>query len=534
MPQKKPSILFLITLIVIGLFIIGCNKSSVDEKKIQQITYNLGTEPETLDPATATGRIEATVQMALFEGLTRLDENNKPVPGIAKDWKVNKEGTNYIFCLRDAKWTNGDLVTAYDFEYAWKRLLNPDTGANYAYQLWFLKNGEEYTKGKVSADEVGVKALDEKTLEVELKVATPHFLSLTAFPSLYPVNKNIVESNPNWHTKPETFVGNGPFKLVQWEHNQQIVLAKNPTYWANEDVKLDKLIMTMIGEQNTELTMFETNQIDIAEDPPLSEIRRLLDEGTASLHPEISTYFYSFNTDNPVLGDKNVRRALSMAIDRQSLIDNIAQASQKPALAFVPYGIPGKGKDFREEGGNYFEENVEKARELLALAGYPNGEDFPVLELLCVARGNHQRIAEAIQEMWLKNLNIRVKITNQEWKVYLQSLIEGNYQIAIAVWGTDYIDALSFMDVFISDGSNNVANWSNKEYDRLIEIAQTNDDPKARIEAMHDAEKILIDEMPIMPIYFFTNVNMYKPWVKGVIVPVIGGFQEFRWAYISK
>lgn len=526
---------FLIFMIGIALLTAGCSQKQDDLKNGEQvITYNLGAEPETLDPATATGKAEATVQMAVFEGLTRLDKDNKPVPGMAKDWEISDDGTRYTFHLRDAKWSNGEPVTAYDFEYAWKRLLSPETGAYYAYQLWYIKNGKEYTDGNVSADEVGVRAIDDKTLEVELIAPTPYFLSLTAFSGLYPVNKNIVQSNPDWHTGVDTYVGNGPFKLAEWKHNQKLVLLKNPNYWAADDVKLDKIVMTMAESRNTELTMFETGQIDIAEEVPAQEIKRLLDEGTASIHPDLSSYFSVFNTDNDFLKDKRVRRALAMAINRQSLIDNVAQGFQKPAYAFVPNGVPGINGDFREEGGDYFQENVERARELLAQAGYPNGDGAPTLELMYDNRGDHQKLVEAIQEMWKSNLNIDVKLKKQEWGVYLKSLFNGDYQIAMAGWNADYVDAMTFLDMWVSDSGNNVAGWRNSEYDRLIEIAKTSFDNKKRIAAMHDAEKILLNEMPFMPIYFYTNVNMYKPWVKGVVVPTIGGFQEFRWAYVEK
>lgn len=270
--------------------------ASVDKPE-QNITYNLHTEPETLDTATARGAVEGTVQMAMFEGLTRLDKNNQPIPGMAESWEISDDGLKYTFKLRDAKWTNGDTVTAHDFEYAWKRLLSPDTAADYAYQLWYLKNGEKYTNGEVGADEVGVKAIDDKTLEVKLHSSTPYFLSLTAFPNLYPVNKNVVEQNPDWHAKVETLVGNGPFKITDWKHSQEIVLEKNENYWNVDDVKLEKISMVMVESQDTELTMFDTDQIDIAEETPTQETRRLLDESKATIYPDLSVYYYMVNVE---------------------------------------------------------------------------------------------------------------------------------------------------------------------------------------------------------------------------------------------
>ncbi|WP_227765534.1 peptide ABC transporter substrate-binding protein [Zhaonella formicivorans] len=517
----------------------GGNKAANEGNKTEEkvITYNLGTEPETLDVATATGKPEATVQMAMFEGLTRLDANNQPVPGMAEKWDISPDGLVYTFHLRDAKWTNGDPVTAEDFEFAWKRLLNPDTAAEYSYQAFYIKNGEKYNAGEVSADEVGVKALDAKTLQVTLETPTPYFLSLTAFPNLYPVNKKVVEANPDWNTKVETLVGNGPFKIINWEHQQKIELVKNPDYWAADDVKIDKIIMTMVESEDTELSMFESGQIDIAENPPTQEVRRLLDEKIATMYPDLGIYYYMFNVKQEPFDDPRVRKAFAMAINRQAIIDNVTQAFQKPAFAVVPYGIPDAvpGEDFREKGGNnYFTEDVAKAKELLAEAGYPDGKGLPEIKILYNTNEGHQKIAEAIMEMWKKNLGANVTLTNQEWQVYLNTRAAGDYQVARAGWGADYTDAMTFLDMWMTGNGNNQTNWGNPEYDRLIKEAKSNPDPAVRIKAMHDAEKILMDEMPIMPIYFYTNVNMYKPWVKGVIVPMVGGYQEFRWAYIEK
>lgn len=539
--RNNRKLIGVLTVVLILSFVLtacgGNNAGTGGNADENVITYNLGTEPETLDVATSTGKVEATVQMAMFEGLTRLDADNQPIPGMAERWEISDDGLVYTFYLRDAKWSNGDPVTAHDFEYAWKRLLNPETAAEYSYQAFYIKNGEKYNAGEVSADEVGVKALDDKTLEVTLETPAAYFLTLTAFPNLYPVNKNVVEANPDWHTKVETLVGNGPYKIVKWEHQQKIELVKNPEYWAADDVKIDRIVMTMVESQDTELSMFETGQIDIAENPPVQEVRRLLDEGTATLYPELSVYYYMFNVEKEPFNDPRVRKAFAMAIDRQAIIDNITQANQLPAYAMVPYGIPDAkpGEDFREVGGNdYFTEDVEKAKELLAEAGYPDGKGLPEIKILYNTNEAHQKIAEAIMEMWKKNLGVEVSLSNQEWQVYLNTRKTGDYQVARAGWAADYVDAMTFLDMWMTDNGNNQTNWGNPEYDRLIREAKATADPEERIKLMHEAEKILMDEMPIMPIYFYTNVNMYKPWVKGVVVPMVGGYQEFRWAYIEK
>lgn len=546
--KSKIQISLIIVLFSITLFIAGCGSGGGDSTgtldvkstdREQKITYNVGEEPETLDPAAAMGMVEGTVQMALFEGLVRLDANEEPIPGIAEKWDISDDGLTYIFHLRDAKWSNRDNVTAQDFEYAWKRLLDPEMANYYAYQLYYLVNGEEYNAGEADAKDVGVKALDEKTLEIKLVAPTSYFLSLTALSNLYPVNQKVVEANEDWHATPENFVSNGPFKLVEWEHNQKLVLIKNENYWAADDVKLDTLIITTIESDTTQLYMFDSDQIDIAEFPPLQEMSRLLEEQKATIHPDLGVYFYSFNTRVKPLEDVRVRKALSMAINRQSLIDNVTQAYEKPAYAMVPYGVKdagstGKG-DFRENGGDFFKEDLAEAIRLLAEAGFPEGKGFPVLKILYNTSEAHQEIAEALQEMWKINLGIKVELTNQEGGVYFQSINMGDYEIGRAGWSPDYNDAMTYLDIWVKgDLTMYATGWNNSVYDQLIKDAKTGLDANARSKALHDAEAILLNDMPIMPIFFYTNQNLYKPWVKGVVVPTLGSYQEFRWAYVEK
>lgn len=546
MSRKRSFVLAVSILVMISFLAAGCGGQAPNNQGQQGagnadeavITYNVGTEPETLDVAKSTGKPEATIQMALFEGLTRLDENNTPIPGMAEDWEISEDGLTYTFYLRDAKWSNGDPVTAHDFEYAWKRLLDPNTAAEYCYQLFYVKNGEAFNAGEATADEVGVKALDDKTLQVELESPTPYFLSLTAFPNLYPVHVPTVEADPeNWAGSVDTLIGNGPFQAVNWEHHQKFEMVKNPNYWAADDVKIDRLIFTMVESETTELAMFDAGQIDIAENPPIEELSRLLSDGTAELFPDLSIYYYMFNVEQKPFDDPRVRRAFALAIDRQALIDNVTQANQTPAYAIVPYGIPDAkpGDDFREIGGDYFKEDIEEAKRLLAEAGYPDGKGLPEIKILYNTNEAHQKIAEAIMEMWKQNLGVEnISLTNQEWGVYLNSRKAGDYQVARAGWAADYADAMTFLDMWTTGNGNNQTNWGNPEYDALIKEAKSNPDPEARVKAMHDAEAILMEEMPILPLYFYTNVNMYKPWVKGVVVPMVGGYQEFRWAYIEQ
>ncbi|MDI3270472.1 MAG: peptide ABC transporter substrate-binding protein, partial [Bacillota bacterium] len=366
---------------------------------------------------------------------------------------------------------------------------------------------------------------------------TPYFLSLAAFPTLFPVNKKVVEANPDgWALKPETYVTNGPFKMVEWVHNNRIVAVKNERYWDAKNVKLSKVIFTLVEDHATELTLWETDQIEITDQVPPQEIERLRREKKLKSSPYIAVYYYIFNVEKKPLDDPRVRKALAYAIDRQAIVEKVVKGGQKPALAFAPYGLPDAqpGQDFRQVGGDYFKDNdVETARKLLAEAGYPNGRGFPTIEILYNTLESHKAVAEAIQEMWKRNLGINATLTNQEWKVYLQSRDEGNFQVARAGWVGDYLDPMTFMDVHVTGGGNNDSNYSNPKYDQLIETAKNSGDPRVRMKALHDAEKILMEDMPIMPIYFYVNLFLEKDYVHDVIHSALG-FVDFKNAWISR
>jgi len=523
-------------LLVTALVVAGCGKSQTSgEKKApaQHIRYNVGAEPETLDPALSTGLPEGTILMALMEGLTRYDANQNITPALAESWDISPDGLVYTFKLRDAKWSNGDPITAHDFVFSWLRVLDPKTGSEYAYQLYYIKGAEEYNSGKGKREDVAIKALDDKTLQVTLKAPAPQFLGLTAFQTLYPVNPKAAQ-NPDWAKSPETYVCCGPFKMVKWEHHQKIECVKNPDYWDAKNVKLEKLDFYLIDSADTGYNMYKTGQIDFQDDVPTQEIPALKASGELKIFPDASLYFYRFNTTRKPLNDVRVRRALSLAIDREAIVKNITQAEQKPAYAFVPYGFKdADGKDFRANGGDFFKYDVAEAKRLLAEAGYPDGKGFPKLKILFNTSENHQKIAQAIQQMWKQNLGIEVALESQEWQVYLESEDQLNYDIVRAGWSPDYLDPMTFIDMFVTNGGNNDTGWSNKKYDALVNKAKSTGDQKVRMQAMHEAEKILMEEMPIAPIYFYTNPNLIRDNIKGVIIPPFGTYADFKWAYVE-
>lgn len=502
----------------------------------QDLKLNASTEPPSLDPGLATDAVSFEILRVLNEGLVRLDADSKVVKGsgMAKDWKISEDGLVYTFYLKDdVKWSNGDPVTAHDFEYAWKRVLNPETAADYSYQLYYLKNGEAYNNGEVTADEVGVKALDDLTLEATLEAPTPYFLQLTAFGSLYPVNKNVVEANPNWAADAATYVSNGPFTLTEWVHDSEVVVTKSDTYWNKDAIKLNTISWAMVNDQNTEYQLFQNGDLHVADNPPSDLTYDLIQSGKAKSVPILGTYMYTINVTEEPFTNANVRKAFAAAIDRDALVNQVTKGGQIPATGFVPPGgssdLP---KDLRDVNGNLIPSGSE-AKALLDKGMEELGlTEFPEVTISYNTSEGHKMIAEAIAAMWKENLGVNVKLFNQEWKVYLDTLDNRDYQVGRIGWLGDYMDPMTFLDMFVTGGGNNWPGYSNSEYDALIAKAKATGDQQERLDAMAEAEKILMDEMPIIPIYFYTDVYMVQDNVKGMVLHGDGA-KDYSWTYIE-
>ena len=577
--MKKVILCVLIFSLLFSLFSLeGCKKTIITENPVvQEFTYNIAAEPQFLDPGKATGIPEFTVLLNLFDGLTRYDLNNKIVPSVSINWDIDSTNTKYIFNLRkDIKWSNGDPLTANDFEFAWKRALSPELASEYAYQLYYIKNGKDFNtvvpienQSEFSmenkyfypkrdeneriildantqqpiADEtkpfdlntIGIKALDDNTLEVNLESPTPYFLSLLTFTTYLPVNKKIVEANPDWAKSVDNFVSNGPFVIKEWTPQDKIIVEKNANYWDESKVNINKITFTMVTNGTTELAMFETGQIDFAVNPPPVEFDWLKKQNKLKIEPYIGTYYYSFNTSKPPFDNQKVRRALTLAIDRKSIVENITKGEQKAALGYVPYGIKDStsDKEFRDVGGEFYtDNNYLEAKTLLAEAGYPDGKGFPKFILLYNTSEVHQAIAQAIQQMWKERLGINCELTNQEWQVYLSNRSKLNYDVARAGWIGDYADPNTFLDMFISESGNNDTGWKNENYDELINKAKSQNDIWLRMTMLHEAENILMNDLPIMPIYFYTRPMLVKPWLVDYIASSLG-YTDFKWAYVD-
>ena len=481
----------------------------------QVLRIGNGSEPRELDPAKAVGTPEHAILQNLFEGLTAQDPRTlKPLPGVADSWTVSKDDKTYTFKIRkDAKWSDGTALTADDFVTSWIRALDPKTASEYAYQLYYLANGEEFNTGKIKdPSKVGVAAKDKQTLVVTLKAPTPFFLRLTSFPTLYPTPKQAIQKfgAEEW-THEGKMVSNGAFKLAEWKINKQIRLVPNENYWDRKNVKLTEVVILPIENIDTENKMFGQGELDLTNSVPSLKIPQYVAEksaagGKSSYHsdPYLGTYFYRINVTKKPLNDVRVRRALALSVDRQLLIDKVTLGGQKPATAFTPPDTA--GYTFGSVlNATVKDTNIAEARNLLTEAGFPEGKGFPKFDILYNTDADHKKIAIAIQQMWKKNLGIDVGLFNQEWKVYLNSQTQLSYDISRSAWIGDYPDPNTFLDMWVTGGGNNNTGWSNKTYDSLIAEAGRTADQAKRYATLKKAEKILLDELPIIPIYVYTR-----------------------------
>jgi len=501
----------------------GCGRKEtpVARGNREQVLYlGNGSEPKGLDPHLVTGVTEHNVIAALLEGLVSEDPRDlHPVPGVAESWDVSQDGKRYAFRLRtDARWSNGDPVTAENFVYSFRRMLTPELAAEYAYMLYPLKNAEKFNTGKV-ADfaKVGAKATDARTLVLELENPTPYFLELLNHYSWWPVHPPTIEKfggianrESRW-TRPESFVGNGPFILKTWEVNRHIVVTRNPSYWDAAAVRLNEIHFLPIDSADTEERAFRDGSLHVTGTVPLHRIDdyRRREPDQIRFDTYLGTYFYRFNVTKPPLDDRRVRLALGLVINREDITRFILKAGQQPAYHFTPPGTAGYTST------SQLEANDDRARELLAEAGYPNGEGFPALSLLFNTSEAHRTIAEAIQQMWKRELNVDITLRNQEWKVYLDSVKRLDYQVARAAWIGDYNDPNTFLDMWVTGGGNNRTGWSNAEYDELLKQASRTATQEARFKRFQSAEALLLEEAPIIPIYFYVRSMLIQPSVRG-------------------
>ena len=521
--HKKCDLIFLSILLVTCVTLTGCGSSEtnvVSGNKSGTLYWGNGTEPQSLDPQIATGVPEHHVISAVMEGLVLKDRKTlEPRPGVAKTWDISNDGRVYTFYLREnAKWSNGDAHTAHDYVWSWWRALQTTLGNQYAYMLFPIKNAKRYYDGETSDfSDVGVKAIDNRTLQVTLTNPTPYFLQLLDHYSLFPVHQATIEKfgraderGTRWSYE-GNLVGNGPYKLEEWKINRHITVTKNPYYWDEANVSINSIVFKPVDNAVTEERMFRAGALHVTSSIPADKIAIYQEKSAPELKitPYLGTYFYRLNINTPQLQDKRVRRALGMAIDRKQLVDNITKGGQIPAYTMTPPGTMGY---FPESTLNF---DPEAAKRLLAEAGYPNGEGFPPIEILYNTNEGHRKVAVALQEMWKNYLNIDIKLLNQEWKVYLATESAGDYQISRGGWIGDYVDPNNFLDMFLCNGGNNRTGWCNEEYDRLIlEVAPSQSSHEQRLKIFQQAETMLLEDMPIIPVYTYTSIKLLHPSVR--------------------
>ena len=547
--MKKKLAIFLSMILALGFVLAACGGNDKDSKgnkneggkeaakDKQVLNFNIRTEPPSLHPGKASDNISAAVLYQTFEGLMRLDQKTeKPEPAMAKSYDLSDDKKTYTFHLRDGiKWSNGDPVTAEDFETAWKWVLNPDTAkADYAYQLYPIKGAQAAKEGKGSLDDVGVKAKDDKTLVVELENPTPYFLDLTAFYTYMPVNHKVADKEGKWSENlTDKYVTNGPFLMEKWSHKSKIVLKKNPEYWDAKTVKLETINLSMVDNENTELQMFQNGELDWAGKPlsqlPLSAIDTLKNDPQYQSIPFTGIYYYVFNVKEKPMNNVNIRKALALSIDRKTLVDNVTKGGQLPAKALVPSTI------WEENKEGYFKDNdVAEAKKYLKKGLDELGlKELPTIKIKFNTSENHSAIAQAVQDMWKKNLGVNVELGNEEWNVYLDTLRESDFQIGRMGWVADFNDAINFLEIYEHVGGNNYTNWHNDEYSNLLDKARKEADQTKRNDELRKAEKIFMDEMPVAPIYFDSNPFVKKDYVKNIELRTLSNLQ-FKWAYIAE
>lgn len=507
-------------------------KEETNGEKEEKILYlNNGQEPSSFDPPIGFDSVSWTALNNLMEGLTRLDNNHEPQAAIAENWDVSEDGKVYTFHLRDnANWSNGDPVTAGDFAFAWKRLLNPETKSPAAFLGYFIEGGEAYANGEGSADDVKVKVVDEKTFEVTLTSPQAYFLNVITNPAFFPINEKVATENPEWFSEADSFVGNGPFQLTKWEHDSYFEMEKNETYWDADTVKLNKIHWAMVDDSNTEYQMFQNGELDTS-DVPAELSEQLFSEGKVKVEDQAGTYFYRFNVTKEPFTNKNIRKAFALAVDQQQIVDYVTKNQEKPAYGFVSYGyLDNKGNDFRETSGELVKTNVEEAKKLLEQGMKEEGyTTLPEVTLTYSTNDTHKAIAEALQAMFKDNLGVDVKLANMESSVFTQEQTALKLQLSRSSFLADYGDPINFLENFQTGLAMNRTGWSNAEYDQLIKDAKNESDEAKRFELMYKAEKLLLDEAPIFPIHFYNYVYLQNDSVTGIVRHPVG-YLELKWA----
>ncbi|ONG87617.1 peptide ABC transporter substrate-binding protein [Bacillus cereus] len=539
--KRKKSHLMVMALVT-SLLLTACNNKenkSDKEAKKQVLNVTVSEEIPSLDTVKTMDGTSAHVMQNIFEGLYVLDDQDQPIPAVAKSFKRSEDGKKYTFDLRkDAKWSNGDSVTANDFMFAWKRAINPETASQYAYMLFYVKNAKEINKGTVPLAELGVKVINDYKLEVELEQPIPYFLQLLALPIYLPQHESFLkEQGKNYALEPSNLLYNGPFILEKWKHEQEFQLKKNATYWDEKKVKLDEINFQIVKDTMTAVNLYEAGNLDRV---PINS--QFVDKykGDKELHmsSEPAIAMLRFNEKNSALANKKVRQAISFALNKEDFVAHFINNGAKPATGLVPVGHINEetGKDFREENGNLSLYDVQSAKKIWEEAKKELGVEQVNLEFLTFEQDNAKRMAEYIKGDLEKNLQgLTIQIKQQPFKQKLQLEQTGDYDITMANWGPDYKDPISYLELFTTGNQNNKMNYSNRHYDELIKKAKSDLvlDQKKRWEALQEAERILLGDAAVAPLYQMGSAYVQKDYVRGIEKHQFGGIYTYKNAYIA-
>jgi oligopeptide transport system substrate-binding protein len=512
---------------VLGLLLAGCGSpetgffgTTTPRHGPDELWINNAGEPEWLDPNKCADGNGGEILWNTFAGLVQAHPATlEPLPEIATHWDISADGRKYTFHLRPSEWSDGRPLTAHDFVYSFRRLVDPKTASKYATNGHIFRGGAAISRGEAAADTLAVVARDDLTLDVTLENPIPYFLNFLTFYSFMPIPRHLIDDlaargiDPEFWTRPEHIVSNGPFQMTEWKFRQRMVFEKNPRYWDAANVHLQRVRLAMVESYTTALNMYAAGEFDWPGSNTalpaefMDELARFRD---FHRHPYLAVYFYWINTQTPPLDDPLVRRALSLAIDREALVTHVARGGQIPSAALVPDGLAGY------EGIPLPLFAPADARRLLREAGYESPADLPPISLMYNTSEGHKQVAEAIQQMWKKELGIRVELENQEWKVFLANAEQMNFQICRMGWTGDYADPFTFLELLTTDCGNNHSGWSNPAYDALLQAANRASDPGLRLARLREAEELMLADQPLIPLYVYTRSQLIKPYVRGI------------------
>ncbi len=537
--MKKFLALLMVLTLLVGLVPMAMAMAQDTPNKI---IFQMDGEPERMDPTMNDYSTGSYGMQSLYRGLYKFAEDGTFVPAMAESYDLSEDGTVYTFHLRkDLKWSDGSPLTAYDFEYSWMRVLDPALASETAYSMYnVFKNAYAYYVDKTAkAEDVGIKALDELTLEVILNAPTPYFISMTATTAFYPVKKELIEKlGQDWEWNDKEYVCNGPFRVKEMRRDEKFIYEKNPYYYDAENVKIDELEIVFLNASETALLAFENQDVDIITSVNPDALAKFAGTDTLMLTERIGYRWYEFRCDRAPFDNPKVRQALAMALDRKVLVDAVLQQPVTPLRGFIPKAFPDTldpSKSWRETHPDTFAEDLDAAKALLAEAGFPNGEGFPSFRLVQTSDATLVKVAQAMAQMWKQNLNIDAEIVTVESGVYWANDTgtrkSGEFEICYMGYTGDFLDPFSILSPLMS-AENEAIQWGNKEYDDLMYKISTGITGEEREAAFVEAEEILTAEMPVIPIYNYVATALVSDKVGGFIRSY-GGTPNFEYTYIK-